>query len=127
MNDIDFKRIGNILRETRKKKSLTLDAVSDKVGVSVNYISELERGEKGKIPSNYVLVQLSKVLDIDEKELFEGFGKIPASIVEELEDNDMLLRTLYDIKKNKKLTDDDRNLLYDQIHSLYLRHLSKKE
>ncbi|PGM50873.1 helix-turn-helix domain-containing protein [Bacillus thuringiensis] len=127
MSNIDFKTIGKTLRLRRKEKALTLESVADYVGVSINYISELELGKAGKVPSDYVLRKLTKLLGLDEKEVFQGFGKLPVSIVEELEENDMLLRTLYEIKKNSKLTDDDRNVLYDQIYSLYLQHLSKKE
>lgn len=127
MNGNDFKEIGKTLRLRRKEKGLTLEIVADYVGVSINYISELELGKFGKVPSDYVLRKLTKILNLDEKEVFQGFGKLPASIVEELEDNETLLHTLYEIKKNKKLTDDDRNLLYDEIHNLYLSHIRKKE
>lgn len=125
MTERDYKNIGNILRLRRKRKGLTLETVAEFAGVSINYISELERGTKGKVPSDAILQRLAMILTLDEKEVFEGFGKLPASIVQELESNDMLLNTLYEIKNNPNLTIEDRNKLYSEIHNLYLKHLRK--
>ncbi|PGZ29514.1 hypothetical protein COE50_22125 [Bacillus anthracis] len=125
MSEINFKEIGKTLRLRRKQKDLTLESVASQVGVSFNYISELERGDKGKIPSDEVLAKLSIILGIDEKELFTGFGKLPNSLVMELSTNEMYLDTLYRIQKDPNLTDKDRNELYFEIRQLYLKHLRK--
>lgn len=125
MSEIDFKGIGKTLRLRRRKKGLTLETIASYVGVSFNYISELERGDKKKVPSDEILVKLAEILSIDEKEIFEGFGKLPNSLVQELEQNEMLLTTLYEIKNNPNLTDVDRNALYIEIRKLYLKHLRK--
>ncbi|MEC3417054.1 helix-turn-helix transcriptional regulator [Bacillus thuringiensis] len=125
MSEIDFKGIGKTLRLRRRKKGLTLETIASYVGVSFNYISELERGDKKKVPSDEILVKLAEILSIDEKEIFEGFGKLPNSLVQELEQNEMLLTTLYEIKNNPNLTDIDRNALYIEIRKLYLKHLRK--
>jgi transcriptional regulator with XRE-family HTH domain len=118
---------GNRLRERRKSLDFTMKYVAEQVGVSENYISELEKGTKGKIPSDKIIRDLAKVYKFDEGELFKGFGKIPLSLREELKENEGLMDTLYRIKKNKKLSDDDRNRLYDEIHKLYEKHLDEKE
>jgi transcriptional regulator with XRE-family HTH domain len=101
--------------------------VAEQVGVSENYISEIEKGTKGKIPSDFIIRELAKVYKFDEGELFKGFDKIPLSLREELKENEGLMDTLYRIKKSKKLSDDDRNRLYDEIHKLYEKHLDEKE
>lgn len=119
--------LGNTLRERRKALDLTMKQISEFVGVSENYISEIEKGTKGKIPSDYVIRDIAKAYKIDEKEIFEGFGKVPLSIREELTRHEGLMDTLYKIKKNKRLNDDDRNNLYDEIQKLYLKHLEEKE
>ncbi len=125
MSEIDFKRIGKTLRLRRRQKGLTLETIASYVGVSFNYISELERGDKKKVPSDEILVKLAEILSIDEKEIFEGFGKLPNSLVQELEQNEMLTTTLYEIRNNPNLTDIDRNALYMEIRKLYLKHLRK--
>lgn len=119
--------VGKMLRERRKNFDFTLRFVSEKIGVSENYISEIEKGTKGKIPSDLIIRQLAEIYKVDERELFKGFGKIPISLKEELEKNEGLTDTLYRIQKNKKLNDDDRNNLYDEIQKLYLKHLDEKE
>ncbi|MGD2278188.1 helix-turn-helix domain-containing protein [Bacillus wiedmannii] len=125
MSKIDFKKIGKTLRLRRRKKGLTLEMIAKYVGVSFNYISELERGDKKKVPSDDVLIKLAEILSIDEKEIFEGFGKLPNSLVQELEQNETLLNTLYEIRNNPNLTDIDRNAIYMEIRKLYLKHLGK--
>lgn len=119
--------IGTRLRERRKSLDFTLKYASTKVGVSENYISEIEKGTKGKIPSDDVIRKLADVYMMEERELFRGFGKLPISLVEELEKHDVLLDTLYRIKKNKHLKDEDRERLYSEIQKLYLKHLEGKE
>jgi transcriptional regulator with XRE-family HTH domain len=120
-------KTGNRLRERRKSLDFTMKYVAEQVGVSENYISELEKGTKGKVPSDLIIRELAKVYKFDEGELFKGFGKIPLSLREELKGNEGLMDTLYKIKKSKKLSDDDRNRLYDEIHKLYEKHLDEKE
>ena len=122
-----FIKTGQRLRERRKSLDFTMKYVAEQVGVSENYISEIEKGTKGKIPSDFIIRELAKVYKFDEGELFKGFDKIPLSLREELKENEGLMDTLYRIKKSKKLSDDDRNRLYDEIHKLYEKHLDEKE
>ncbi|PHA02996.1 hypothetical protein COE51_01245 [Bacillus pseudomycoides] len=126
MNAVNFKEIGKILRDKRKEKNLTLEYIADELDISINYMSQLERGDKNKNPSDPIIIQLSEILGIDEKVLFEGFGRLPASLVEEIKSNSVLLDTLYKISNDNNLTNDDRNSLYNQMHDLYLNYINKK-
>lgn len=119
--------LGKRLRERRKSLDFTLKYVSLEVGVSENYISEIEKGVKGKVPSDKVIKELARVYRFEERELFKGFGKLPISLLEELEEHEVLLDTLYRIKKNKNLKDEDRERLYSEIQKLYIKHLEGKE
>ncbi|MGF2715486.1 helix-turn-helix domain-containing protein [Bacillus cereus] len=121
-----YKEIGKTLRTQRRSKDLTLELVAEAVGVSANYISELEKGDRGKLPSDTVLKRLSVVLNLDEKELFKGYGKIPLSVKEELQGNDRLLSTLYEAIHNPSLTDKDRSNLYSDIQRLYISYIGSK-
>ena len=60
MNDL---KIGSKLRECRKKKDLRIKELSEKSGVSVGQISEIERDIVS--PSIVVLHKLAQALDID--------------------------------------------------------------
>lgn len=48
------------------------------VGVSINYISKLEKEENSN-PSDDIIINLANILGIDEDSLFNFFGKIPLS------------------------------------------------
>lgn len=52
-----------ILKETRRKKKMTLTYLSQKTGIDQGYLSRLERGEKSN-PSSEVLTRLADVLDV---------------------------------------------------------------
>jgi transcriptional regulator with XRE-family HTH domain len=100
-------------------------AVAERVGVSENYISEIERG-KGKIPSDDVLSKMAEVYMVDELELFDAFGKIPSGLVREMSRNKALKRTLFDIQQSKELTEKEKDELYGEINNLYKNLLNKK-
>lgn len=52
-----------ILKETRRKKKMTLTYLSKKTGIDQGYLSRLERGEKSN-PSSEVLAKLADVLGV---------------------------------------------------------------
>lgn len=60
--ELDEARIGRQIRELRKIKNLSLREMSDAVGVSIGYLSQLERG-RSKIPIG-VLKNISNTLGI---------------------------------------------------------------
>jgi transcriptional regulator with XRE-family HTH domain len=120
-----FKSIGEELRKLRKTKNLTLKEVAEKAGVSTMYISEIERDLK--VPSDEVICKLAKIYNVDEKELFEGFGRIPEDILEELTSNKDLFAVLYEVSRNNKLDEASKERLYKQIYELYKKLLKDIE
>ena len=115
---MNIKEIGSFLRKQRKKLDLTMKQVAEHVGVSENYISEIERG-KGKIPSDEVLSRLANVYHVEELDLFNAFDKIPLGVSSEISRSETLKRTLYDIEKSTELTDAEKDELYEEIRNLY--------
>lgn len=67
MNDIK-KRFGKRLRKIRRAKDLTQEQLADQVGVSLNFIGQLERGENS--PSFETVQKIAEVLEVDISELF---------------------------------------------------------
>ena len=59
------------LSEFRKARQITQKDLADAVGVTQAYISNLESGKR-KNPSLNVLVRISRVLDVDIRNLIEG-------------------------------------------------------
>lgn len=123
--NMKIKEIGIRLRQRRKQLDFTMKEVAEQVGVSENYISEIERG-KGKIPSDEVLTRIAEVYQIEELDLFSAFDKLPKGITSALERSETLKRTLYDIEKSKELSDAEKDVLYDEIQKLYVDLLIKK-
>ncbi|MDO7788159.1 helix-turn-helix domain-containing protein [Desulforamulus aquiferis] len=60
--NIDYKKLGYRLKIAREKKKLTQEQLAEKIGVSNNYISNIERSHS--IPSLETIVKICNVLDI---------------------------------------------------------------
>lgn len=52
----------NKIREIRIKKNMTLKELSEEVGISVGYLSHLERGSRDN-PSKEVMKKIAEALD----------------------------------------------------------------
>lgn len=77
MSRIDQKRkdkailnsnLGNVIRNTRNSHDIKQKELAEAVGVSANYLSMLERGDRN--PSLDVLIKIAKQLDTSLHELF---------------------------------------------------------
>lgn len=55
-------KLGNLIRKCRQKRNLTLRELCDKAGVSVGYLSQVERGNA--TPSLGTLAQIARALDL---------------------------------------------------------------
>jgi HTH-type transcriptional regulator, competence development regulator len=75
-------RFGNMIRELRKAKGLTLRTLGRKVGVSYAYVSKVENGKLdfGDYPGEDLIRRLAAALDADEEELLLLAEKIPEAI-----------------------------------------------
>lgn len=58
-----------LLKQIRQEKKVTLTKLSDRSGVSVSHISDIENNYK--MPSLLVSVKLAKALDIEITELYK--------------------------------------------------------
>ena len=60
---------GHRLRTYRKEKGLTIEKLVEQVGLSPNYLGDVERGKK--LPSMATFIRLVNVLDISADELLK--------------------------------------------------------
>ncbi|WP_375104481.1 helix-turn-helix domain-containing protein [Paenibacillus sp. RS8] len=67
---IDYKLIGNCVREERLKYNLTQEKLAESVGISASYMGLLERGER--ILSVETLVRLSIALNVSTDTLLKA-------------------------------------------------------
>lgn len=66
---MDKALFGHRLRTYRKKKGLTIETLAEQVGLSPNYLGDVERGKK--LPSMGTFIRLVNVLDISADELLK--------------------------------------------------------
>ncbi|WP_176519045.1 helix-turn-helix domain-containing protein [Priestia megaterium] len=97
-----MKNIGDLLRLKRLEMKHTLEDVSKHVGVSINYIAQLEKGNKTN-PSDDIVVKLACILELDEDSLFTSFGKIPLSTRKALETHTTLAKAISQINSDEEL------------------------
>jgi len=65
-------KLGDVLKERRKSKELTLKQLSSLSGVHPSYLARIERGER--FPSGHILRKLAEPLDFTEVELLKLAG-----------------------------------------------------
>jgi len=63
-------KIGNFIREIRKKNNLTQKDLADKLGITYQAVSKWENGKN--IPDIALLKEISKMFNVDINELLEG-------------------------------------------------------
>ena len=128
-DDIDqqiFKqlRTARYLQDTRRAIGVTLTNTAKNLGISHPYLSEIEKGIK--VPSDQLIRAIAHLYEIDEDDLFRRYGKVPILAREELENRPILQKTLSEIKTNKKLTDEEKDELYDKMYRLYVNFMKGK-
>ena len=106
-------RFGERVRELRLQRKLTQQKVAEKIGVTVGYISkvEKERLQFGDYPSEKFIHKLADALQCDEDELLLLTDRVPPAIQ---------LRVLERPEAFRRIAElDDRTLdrLLDQIGS----------
>lgn len=69
---LKYKEIGLKIASYRKKKGYTQAQLAEMVGISSNYLSLIERGNKGQSYSMETLFKIAEALEITVSELFFG-------------------------------------------------------
>ncbi len=70
MGEVDLKDIGKRIHNRRKQLMLTQEQIAEKMNVSIQMVSNLERGNKAIRIDN--LVNLSQILDISTDYILTG-------------------------------------------------------
>ena len=76
MDEQELRRIlGNNIKRCRQKNNLSQLALAEKVDISTNFLSDIERCKAWVSPNT--LVKLAAVLDIEPYELFKADVQMP--------------------------------------------------
>lgn len=114
---------GNYLRDLRGER--ILGDVGADLGVSGAYLGQVERGIK--VPSDLFISKLAKYYKIDEDDLFLRWGKVPILAKEFILGNETLQRTLSQMSRESRFTEEEKQDLYDDIYETFQRHLKRKK
>lgn len=78
LDDARAKRVclvlGARVRELRHERGLTQSDVAERAGVSLKYVSQIERGSRN--PTVGVLIQLSRALDVTPERLVADLDRV---------------------------------------------------
>lgn len=94
-SDID-KNFGKILRDFRVKNKLTQEQLSEKLGISLKYISRIENGNNGV--KTQTLINYMNILGITPNTIYASFIS-NTNIIKNIEISEKI-STLSDEKKN---------------------------
>jgi len=75
---IKEKEFGRYIREKRLKRGFTLSQVADSLEISINYVSQVERGVRKA--TDDLVVSFAELYNVDLDELFWMSGKIPVGV-----------------------------------------------
>lgn len=95
---IDYKEIGNRIKETRQQKGITREKLSEIIGISAMYLGQLERGERRGGINNYVEIANALELSLD----FLFFNELYTIEVKDNQILGQLKKILYNLDSNKK-------------------------
>ena len=117
-NDIEF---GNYIKELRFKQGLTLMQVAERLDVSINYVSQLERGLR--TATNKLISEFARIYHVDEDELYRVAGKIPLSTLEEMRKSPSLQKAFSYLKKTK-VSEEKRKKLEQELLGVFAEFLN---
>lgn len=110
-------KTGAYLRQLRNDANLSLSDMGLKLGFSKAYLSNIEQGVKTM--SDHFIRQIADFYNIDENIIYDLLGRVPLLAREQLDEDSNLQQLLSEIKRDKKLTDEKKQKLFQQMYRLY--------
>lgn len=121
-----LKEFGHFLNKLRLRKGLTLVQASERIGISYNYLSELENGKKAP-KDDQVVRKIADLYDVNEDKLFRMLGRLPLGTLEHIRHySPALLSVLSEVERNVDLTPEQRKSIEEQIINIYKKYLDKQ-
>lgn len=113
-------RFGEYIKEVRTEKNISVREAGDRLGVSGNFISQLERGVKKA--SDEMVKKIAVVYELDEDILYRKLGRIPISVLEELKSNPSLQRAM-SLVKTKNISEEKKRKMEEELLKVYAEFL----
>ena len=100
-----------LIKQLREESDLTLKEVGAIIGISFQYISQVEQGVKA--PADQLIECLAKCYNIDADAIFKAYNRVPTRASNFLEDN-----TELQIAISKLALRDDKDDIIKQLVSM---------
>ena len=117
------KEAGAKLRELRKATKLSVFKVGQAIGMSGNYISEIERGVRPA--SDAALIALADLYGVDKQYLFDLYGKIHNEEIDILMQYPQLRKTIIELTSDPKITKKDVDEILTEFQLIVKNHFAK--
>lgn len=115
---------GDRLRELRKKTGLSIFKVGRAIGVSGNYISQIERGERPA--SDAALIALAPLYHVDKEKLFALYNRLESQDVLSIMNNPELRKTFTEITSNPHLSPEELDEINKEIQEIAQKYFNKE-
>lgn len=119
-----FKEFGMYIRKLRENRGLTLAQVAERLDLSTNYVSQLERGLRK--PTDRLVIEFSRLYKVDEDILFRKSGQIPLRVRKVINRNINLQKSLSFVDKSN-LSQEIENQIMIKIHPMIATSLNEDE
>ena len=125
--DLDKQELREIagakLQEIRKGTGLSIFKVGRAIGVSGGYISQIERGVRP--PSDAVLIRLAELYNVEQKELFGLYEKLPDDEINMIMQMPELRNLFTELTSKKGITDEDRKEMLEEFKVIAKKYYNK--
>ena len=117
------KEAGAKLRELRKATKLSVFKVGRAIGMSGNYISQIERGERPA--SDAALSSLAELYGVDKKEVYGFYGKLPNDEIDMIMQMPELRNLFVEVTSKTGITDEDRKEMLEEFKIIAKKYYNK--
>lgn len=126
MSEANWIEAGARIKELRmaKEGKPSVHKVARALHISGNYLSEIERGVK--CPSDIILHSMAEYYGVDKVDLCSLYGKVVKENMEFIIANPTLHKTITNIATDKRLTDEEREQIVDEMSNLYKELIEKR-
>ena len=115
-----LEKFGSYLHDIRMENGYTLSDIANKIELTKQYLSYLERGKKD--PSDSTIYKIANFYNINEQILFNLLGRIPHKLQEKLYENEYFNELIIYITENPCILKSKQEEFCIEFKKLYERY-----
>lgn len=115
-----YKEQGKKLKILRNSLGYTLSFVAKKLGITTNYLSLIERGQRK--PSEVIMYKMSKFYELNPMEIFSFYGTVPTEQIEKIISCPSLIKIVSTLSTDDRFTEEEKDeiskILQEEVFKL---------